>query len=258
MAKTALRRIVGMFGLILVAFLAIGAGQASADNVNFSFVYPGEGHNGPTAGQTNGLVGDADDVWNKTSAADPFSIGLVDTDGNTLDGVTLTSDVTLSWFSNTNYSAPYEMFKVVGFSKAVSEGGAGPVTMTISDPEGVLAGKTFELYLYHAYDLDNVAYAYDRFQGTYTVNGESKTGGSDPASTFVVGGNYNVFSNVVTSESGEIVVVWEPLNDGAINAVLNGFQLVEVPAVPEPGSLTLLASGVLMLICRKSRRQNDQ
>lgn len=236
--------------LALTVCLVFSSGQVMAGDINFSFVYPGEGQHGPTAGQANGLVGDAGDIWNKNSAADPFSIALVDTDGNALDGVTLTSDVTRSWYSSTVYNAPYEMFKVTGFSKAVSEGGAGPVTMTISDPQGVLAGKTFELYLYHAYDLDNVAYGYDRFQGIYTVNGESKNGESAPDSSFIEGGNYNVFSGVATDQNGEITMVWQPLNDNAINAVFNGFQLVEVP---EPGSLALLASGVLILTHRKSR-----
>lgn len=96
-----------------------------------------------------------------------------------------------------------------------------------------------------------VAFGADRFldRGSkYTVGGVAKSTTGDQTTSFAEGVNYVRFNGVSTNGSGVLTIDVSSSGEGVIQ--INGF---EIQAVPEPGSLALLAMGGV-LIARRRRR----
>ncbi len=122
------------------------------------------------------------------------------------------------------------------------------LTLTIS---GLEATSTYDLYFYGGTQFrstDNNVQEVTVGATTQTITRAADINNED----FILGGNYLIFSGL-TAGTGEIVasVVSTSFND---EPTINGFQLVEVTAVPEPGTLAVFAFGAFGLIARRKRR----
>jgi hypothetical protein len=109
--------------------------------------------------------------------------------------------------------------------------GSSPVTFTIT---GLTAGAAYEFYFYSQAGSSGRT---DR-HASFTLDGNSVSVTAENASSFIEGTNYVMFSLTPsgTSLSGSFAV-----DPGFSEAELNGFQIVQLAAVPEPATYALSA-----------------
>jgi len=124
-----------------------------------------------------------------------------------------------------------------------------PATLTIG---GLADGAKYNLYLYAQNGGLNDGVVTFTFGSSQTVTNT----GSDTTG-FVNGGNYVEFTNLIASGSGVISGTY--YNGGGDSAEgINGFQIQEVAAAPEPASLATMGLGgmALLLFLKRFKKQS--
>lgn len=239
-------RLVKLAFLVLPAMVAFG-NVASAASIGVQFAQ----NEAKTllAGESAGVPAVAQVNWNPLVGGSFSNVPLNDQSGPTT--AVLASASGGSYFASSNMTAGD--FKLSS-SALLSTGGTQTLTVN------TIPYANYDVYVYGTSDNDtrrislgltsNAVTTYRSFKSTTAstswVEGTGTWDGTGPAPTDQVQANYVHFSNL---SSGTFSLSWfSPDNSG-----INGFQIVEVAAVPEP---MVLGTAVLGLAAGALRRRS--
>ena len=258
--------------LCLTASLLVLAGLAKGQVINIDFdesantqVYQGLAAANDPSGATA--------IWNRLSGSGTTTIsgsGLIDSDGQATD-VGISFGINGSFLSSGIPSqpgqqqlGPYEdLMTDYVFISATTPAEVISRTGTIM---GLAAGKVYEIYFYG--QGNNFLEAYSEGQNTlFTIGGESKQTSWDGivgGDGFLAEGIEYVKFSAIANPSGEIAFNWANVVTGPGGnvstdldghssrfGVINGIQIVDVAAVPEPSAALLGGLGLLALFRRR-------
>ena len=233
--------------------------QAQLIDVNFiddsiNTAWGGGAVPAPAAMSGAAVIGSATDVWNGLGgfAYSAYPLGATFTSGALVDSTGVITPVTLSltassgtydansiyWGNNSPFTTAGSPYAVLMASCLVSHTAGVTDTVTLS---GLTPNGAYSLYTYNASDANE---APER-TSTFTVNGLTLTSVYDGATTTLVNGvDYLQFA--ATADAGGNLVISFGNSANGDETDFNGFQLEA--AVPEPGTLALLASGAVLLL----------
>jgi hypothetical protein len=246
--------------------------QAQLIDVNFtddSYGLAGWGGNGVNGAAQSGaaVLGSAGDTWNAVGGlgAGPLVFAYAGspaflasyTSGPLVDSTGAVTPVTLSLIASQTYSATQpgwgnsSPFVTAGspyanlFNTMLVATTANPQqTVTLN---GLAPNQAYQLITYNGSDQNEAGAR----PSLFTVNGVTQTSTYDGVqSTLINGVDYLVF-NAMSDGTGTLVINYGV--SGAFETDFNGFQL---QAVPEPGTLALLASGAVLLLGVQRRRNS--
>ena len=253
--NTSLRPVIGLMAAAVVLITsAAHAGQALI-NVQFR----GNDNFGSWSDLQTGAAatGTAGDTWNglANSGALTSGVSLVDS-GNLASGVTLTvtpdSGYSLSMFSfgPGSSSPPLQSTSVANLYQGVLNAGytGSPNHGSTFVFSGLTLGASYNVYIYSAFNNTSRA-------SSWSLNGGSalQVGPQTVTSSLSNPDNYIVLSGVVDG-SGLLTLRADPIS-GELD--VNGFQLQQVSAIPEPATYAAFAGGLMLgLAAWKRRRQN--
>ncbi len=225
-----------------LALLGGGVGSARAGFlVNVQFNEQDDRAHSPTY-RGAGVLGAAGDVWNAVSGRFDHAPGLsnlplVKSDG-TASGVTLSYSTPFGFFDGTG-QIPQALFQGTPFQNLLDAYLFTFDSVTVS-LDGLTPGGTYRLILYSA---SNVATR----DTLFTVNGLTQKVVT-PDTRLTPGDGYADFTTTADAAGRLSIRVATGAN---FEGDLNGIQIQAAPdasAVPEPASLTLLATGTLGLL----------
>ncbi|WP_035605866.1 hypothetical protein [Haloferula sp. BvORR071] len=255
--------------LLATAFLA-AAGLAGAQVINIDFDKAGSivSYQGlAAASDPSGATA----IWNSVTAAGSSiaAVNLLDSDGQTT-GVGLSLGIDGSFLSTPGeqeLGAASQFAGLMGDYVYLSSPTTTDIVTKAGTITGLDAGKLYDVYLYGQGDKFSEI-LYSEGQNTlFTLNGIAKqtswdgiAGGNGVLTEGVEYVKYSVNADV----NGEIAFIWQNVvsgpggnvtvdTDGANSrfAAINGIQIVDVAAVPEPGAALLGAAGLLLLVRRR-------
>lgn len=222
----------------------------------------------PNTNQTGGAgaVGTVNDFWNgvleDNSSATPGTFtatGLLLADGTTLSTVTVSvgggyvgGDFLFPDFPRDDLLNDY----IVGVHSGSPT--ATPGTVTIS---GLLPNTSYDLYMFASNGRDTAGGVFSVNGGaTQTASGEDPPPGGAASLYYQAGFDYAPILNVLSNANGELLISeFGEINVGSAQepvflSILNGFQLSgDIPAVPEPAGMGLLALSALGALARRRR-----
>lgn len=237
----------------VVVFALVSAAQALVVNVDFDYASNGSG----TYSGQGAYADPGNNFWNSINDLNVDSPPVLKaSDGSTDTGIT----VSLSGYSvDFNFSGggtpgPLASSLMQDYLYTHNDG-SSPVSFSIG---GLTAGETYQFYFYSAVGGNN---SVRNRQAVFTLDGVSQsvngyssaTVGGVLYTSFVQGDNYLEFTVTPTSTSLE-GSFYTPT--GA-EAEFNGLQIVQVSAVPEPSTYTLLASLTALGVVVLRRRRNQ-
>ena len=222
-------------------------------------ITPGENYQGAATENT------ANSVWNPVNSPGPTAL-LTSTGAASGASIAVTTPAGGIGFNSTAGTTGDEIFK----TWAKDNGNNNPFTATFSglstDP-----GTTYSLVTYSGWFWGNGANgdeigisqtAGTGLAGFFALNSIDMEGAhplatglaqdTDPANT---DGNFNYarFDNLIADGSGNLAFTFSSATNpnGGVDAPINGFQLVEFSAIPEPSSALLSSLGLLVLLRRR-------
>jgi MYXO-CTERM domain-containing protein len=250
-------------------FLAL-AGMAGAQVINIDFdessntqVYQGLG----AAYDPNGAAS----IWNRLTGSGTTTINginLIDSDGEAT-GVDISFGINGSFLSDPGQQQLGTWEDLMTDYVYISAPTQSDVVTLSGLISGLDAGKLYDVYFYG--QGNNFLEAYSEGQNTlFTIGGVSKQtswdgieGGDGLLAEGIEYVKFSVFANL----SGEIAFDWANVVagpggnvltdlDGQASrfGVINGIQIVDVAAVPEPSAAVLGGLGLLLLIGRRRRK----
>lgn len=207
-----------LFAFVALALFArAGATAQVVVNVDFNAV------TGTYSGQ--GVFSDpGNNFWNGLTAITGGS-NFTASDGVTSTGVSMT----FSGAAGVGYGGAAS-FATNLMSDYLYRTGSSPVTFTIT---GLVAGAAYEFYFYSQAGSSGQTNRH----AIFTLDGNSANVTAENANSFIEGTNYVMFSLTPsgTSLAGSFAVA-----PGFSEAELNGFQIVQLTAVPEPSTYALI------------------
>jgi len=187
--------------------------------------------------------------WNQilatasTSATDFYSDGVTpSTISLTLSNSNASFNSPSSTGAATADSPTSQADLLQGWRKGTGTGIVGSFTLS-----GLTAGDTYAVYLY------GVNGNFKGHGADFTIGSVSQNTSGSNGTTFTLGLNYVVFNNVVADSSGQITGTWAPKTGDVTNPEAD-FNALQVLALPEPGTLALIAVGSLMFLVSRRRR----
>jgi hypothetical protein len=217
--------------LLIVATLAISHSASGGSVLNVEFGEPGIGYSGL------GAAPDAGTVWNYVTAPNFFSgpgvlldaTGLSYSDGTAATGITITTTVAVSSYSNGSGLTDNRIFTTGGDPAANI---TNPFSLTIS---GLDPTKTYDLYAFGS--GSNLA-------TTYTVGSTSDYayGQLGDVYPFTLHTDYGLLSGLNAS-TGTLTINLSSYGTSQAS-VFGAFQLVSANAVPEPSTFVSATIGI--------------
>jgi hypothetical protein len=254
--------------------------QAQLIDVNFiddsiNVAYGGGSTPAPATMSGAAAVGSAGDIWNglgglaysayplgatavgvplvdSTGAATPVTLSLSAPNGTYgANSVNWNNHSTYSYigpFPNLNENAAFvltpTLYSALTGTMLVANTAGNPGNVTLS---GLAPNQAFDLYLYNAGDANIGAGR----TSTFIVNGITQTSTwMADTHALVAGDSYTEYVNAMSDGAGNLVITFGD-GSGVTESDLNGLQL---QAVPEPGTLALLASGAVLLLGYQRRK----
>lgn len=243
---------------LAVAFLATSApAEVVVANLDYNNQFSGNTQSGAVA------VGTAGDFWNASATFGGFQ-GTETPSGNTGGTAPFGSFELLNTVGMAS-GVSYQMTFIndgIGFNSAFENLGAVPATSAANllgdyafaggadaadamnfELSGLTTDTTYSLYLYGNGDAMG--------QGaTWTLDGVSATSAFDGTSTIDEGGEYAKF----TFNTGAGTTQAFAATELGGNIAINGFQLTQITAIPEPSSAAFVAFAGLLGVIRRRRR----
>ena len=230
--------------LLIPAIALLGSSLCSAAVYNVKYL----GGLAPIATSSlQGVLGGTGESWNQATGT--FS-NLVDSTGGS-------SSITVAGLSGGQNEGPLNTI-FYGNSNAFAKG--ANQTIAIS---GLAAAGVYDIYIYalsHNTGSWGNPLDTERAAGAFTTTNVSGNGTSQPldngiigtdADPFTAGSNYVLFQSIVADGAGNISIVADAL-DG-VNPTRLHVNGLQIAAVPEPSSVTLLGLGVFALILRRRK-----
>jgi len=194
------------------------------------------------------VLGSADSWWNEYAfvSSTPSGVAVVDSTGSLFTGVSLTIANTsgvgaLSTSGNPSF--------LMGTMPYQNPGPGNVFNITLS---GLQANTQYEFVGYAANPTYSAGATWTVTTGTPGAGIFSNDGSSADITTGV-GEAYSRF--FVTTDGSGILAITDGSQSGTY-PILQGFQLMEVAAVPEPSAFALVALGSAGLIVLRRRRQS--
>lgn len=247
-------------------FLAL-AGSADAQVINVDFdessntrVYQGLA----AAGDPSGAAA----IWNRLSGSGTTTlngVNLLDSDGEA-SGVNISLGINGSFVSDPGQQQLGTWEGLMTDYVYISAPTQSDVVTNSGLISGLDAGKLYDVYFYG--QGNNFLEAYSEGQNTlFTIDGISKQtswDGIEGGDGFLEEGIEYVRFSVIANPSGQIAFDWANVVagpggnvgtdlDGSASrfGVINGIQIVDVAAVPEPSAILLGSLGLLVLFRRR-------
>jgi hypothetical protein len=232
--------------LLIPAIAMLGSSLCSAAVYNVKYLASGQAAV-PTS-SLQGVLGGLGETWNQASGT---YTGILDSTG-------ASSTINISGLSGGTDEGPANSI----FTGNSNEFGKGNnQTIAIS---GLAAGGSYDIYIYalshNTGSWGNLSDT-ERASGAFTTSNVSGNGTSQSldngitgtnATTFTAGSNYVLFQTIVADGSGNISILADATDGaGATRLHINGLQIAQIAAVPEPSAALLGALGVLGLLRRR-------
>jgi PEP-CTERM motif len=222
--------------LLIVAALVVSRSASGGSVLNVEFGQPGIDYTGLGAAPGTGTV------WNYITAPNYFSgpgilldsTGLSYSDGTAATGITITTTVAVSSYSNGPGLTDNRLFTTGGDPPADV---TNPFSLTIS---GLDPTKTYELYAFGSGS---------NLSTTYTVGSTSDYayGQLGDIYPFTLHRDYGLLTGL-TAPSGTLTINLSPYGSSQAS-VFGAFQLATASSVPEPASITLALFGGGGVLC---------
>jgi hypothetical protein len=204
----------------------------------------------------SGAAPDAGQYFNPANPTGSYTSGaLLASDGVTPTAVTFSLN-NYSTFNSSGNPATFAgaLFNDLAYDSNTTIGslpasGKSPVIFSINN---LTPFQAYDLYLYS----QNGGYNNQTTKFTFGANSQTiaNTNATGGLSSFVLNGNYVVFTGLTANNLGTIAGSFVSDENGNY-ATLNGFQLLEIPPpAPEPTSWALLGSGIFVLTLRRRIR----
>ena len=243
---------------VLVVFavaLTLGVAQVQAAFMAVNFDFEPASH---VTYSGIGAAPDAGTYWNSFPSTASGFVSTVESYTGTAkasDGSTVTS-VKLWVVDNSSSDYPYTGAPS-NLLRDYFNYYTGSTPQTIDNAPGFTIGGLatngiYDLYLY------SCTGSWHNATTEFSVGGVQKGVGNTTNQSFVENDNYVKFTGLTPDASGYLDgnKYWGPLgSDGTYNAVFNGLQIVETGTVPEPGTIILLATGLLGLLAYAWRKR---
>lgn len=223
----------GFRGIILAIVLAGGSSQAAVINIDFQVSgaqYVGLGIAFDLASNTH---------WNVVGP-NP-SASLLESDGTTNSGITVTNTLTSSFLNSGNALLADRIISAVsGLAYQISLAGFTP-------------NREMDLYFYNGFYAQEYSVS---GVGTATTQPDINSASLNVGS-WVEGEEYGVIQNVVADGSGNVTINVNPQTSfGGLGTfgTIAGMQIATGAVVPEPSSAVLLGGALLALVRRRQQR----
>jgi hypothetical protein len=224
---------------------ALWSGTAYAALVNIQFGLAANTFL-PTPAYTGaGVFGAAGDWWNpvmgpRVGASPEANLPLSDA-AHAATGIELTY-TGITGFYNTAQSALPPLMGGTEYANLLDSYAytTGTATLTLS---GLMAGASYDLVLYA------ISNSVGR-ESLFTVGGVTQSVVPAATAGLVAGRTYTDFRNLIADADGRLIILVRGNNE----ADINGLQLTESVAMPEPGTVTLVAAAMTLLAWSRVRR----
>lgn len=191
------------------------------------------------------VIGSTGDIWNGVTGKTGSGISLVDSGGNPTGAMldfAAPSDSNGGTWNLSGASSNLVVPDLMNDYLLAAFGHSGTITLS-----GLSSSTPYDLYIYSQGDSNNRITSLS-VTGASVETGSNVNTRAGAAGSFVAGDNYSVFS--ITPDANGVILIrfWGTGTDSRTEGDINGIQIT---AIPEPASLSLVALGGLVFLRRR-------